>query len=167
MRTGLDFGETSHEQRLADIDQLMGWSHPGRKAQRVIAGTLFLSGSVWAVLLILSLFVLVGIVFNVIFVFGWLIYGGWFYVMIGKPNLARPMSVDSAGVTVAPETAQAELIIRLTKTDEEGFAAAVKKPAALMAYTKRSRPKKVAKFSPKMSRWQALRSKTISVFTTN
>jgi hypothetical protein len=85
MRTGLDFGETSHEQRLADIDQLMGWSHPGRKAQRVIAGTLFLSGSVWAVLLILSLFVLVGIVFNVIFVFGWLIYGGWFYVMIGKP----------------------------------------------------------------------------------
>ena len=34
-------------------------------------------------------------------------------------DLARPMSVDSAGVTVAPETAQAELIIRLTKTDEE------------------------------------------------
>ena len=27
-------------------------------------------------------------------------------------DLARPMSVDSAGVTVAPETAQAELIIR-------------------------------------------------------
>ena len=39
------------------------------------------------------------------------------------------MSVDSAGVTVAPETAQAELIIRLTKTDEEGFAAAAKTAA--------------------------------------
>ena len=45
-------------------------------------------------------------------------------------DLARPMSVDSAGVTVAPETAQAELIIRLTKTDEDRFAAAAKKPAA-------------------------------------
>ena len=45
-------------------------------------------------------------------------------------DLARPMSVDSAGVTVAPETAQAELIIRLTKTDEDRFTAAAKKPAA-------------------------------------
>ena len=44
-------------------------------------------------------------------------------------DLARPMSVDSAGVTVAPETAQAELIIRLTKTDDDRFAAAAKKPA--------------------------------------
>ena len=41
------------------------------------------------------------------------------------------MSVDSAGVTVAlAKTAQAELIIRLSKTDEEGFAAAAKKTAA-------------------------------------
>ena len=45
-------------------------------------------------------------------------------------DLARPMSVDSAGVTVAHETAQAELIIRLTKTDEDRFAAAAQKPAA-------------------------------------
>lgn len=44
-------------------------------------------------------------------------------------DLARPMSVDSAGVTVAPETAQVELIIRLTKTDEDRFAAAARKPA--------------------------------------
>ena len=41
-------------------------------------------------------------------------------------DLARPMSVDSAGVTVALETAQAELIIRLTKTDEDRFADEVK-----------------------------------------
>jgi len=77
-------GEASYEERLALLDQEMGWSHPGRKIQRVIAGALFLLGSVWAVILIGSLFLIVGILPNLILIFGWLIYGGWFYVMIGK-----------------------------------------------------------------------------------
>ena len=50
----------------------------------MIAGFLFTLGTVWAVSLILSLFVVVGLFLNVIFVFGWLIYGGWFFVMMGK-----------------------------------------------------------------------------------
>lgn len=74
----------SEEERGAMMNQVSRWSHPGRIAQRWIAGFLFLLGSIWAVLLILSLFVLVGIAFNVFFVFGWLIYGGWFYIMTGK-----------------------------------------------------------------------------------
>ncbi len=45
-------------------------------------------------------------------------------------DLTRPMQVERAGVTVAPETGQAELIIRLTKTVEDRFAATAKKPAA-------------------------------------
>ena len=44
-------------------------------------------------------------------------------------DLARPMSVESAAVTVAPGTAQAELVIRLTTTDEDRFAATTKKAA--------------------------------------
>jgi len=45
-------------------------------------------------------------------------------------DLARPMLVERAGVTVAPETAQAELIIRLTKTNDDRFAADAKKMVA-------------------------------------
>lgn len=74
----------SEEERRALIDQDLGWRHPGRVAQRWIAGGLFVVGSIWAVSLVLSLFILVGIVANVIFIFGWLIYGGWFHVMLGK-----------------------------------------------------------------------------------
>ena len=45
-------------------------------------------------------------------------------------DLARPMLVERAGVTVAHETAQAELIIRLTKTNDDRFAADAKKMVA-------------------------------------
>ena len=48
-------------------------------------------------------------------------------------DLARPMSVESAGVTFVPETAHAELTIRLIKTDDDSFATAAKKPAAKQA----------------------------------
>jgi len=44
-------------------------------------------------------------------------------------DLTRPMLVETAGVAIAPETSQAELIIRLSKTDADGFAAAAKQPA--------------------------------------
>lgn len=74
----------SEEERRALIDQSLGWKHPGRIAQRWIAGILFALGSCWAVILVISLFLIVGIVPNMIFIFGWLIYGGWFFVMIGK-----------------------------------------------------------------------------------
>jgi len=74
----------SEEERLGLLDREMGWGHPGRVAQRWIAGVLFVTGSVWAVILVLSVFLLVGIAVNVVFMFGWLVYGGWFYVMMGK-----------------------------------------------------------------------------------
>jgi N-acetylmuramoyl-L-alanine amidase len=45
-------------------------------------------------------------------------------------DLARPMLVERAGVTVAPDTAQAELIIRLTETNDDRFAADAKKMVA-------------------------------------
>lgn len=76
--------ELSREEQLGLLDEAMGWSHPGRVAQRVIAGFLFALGTIWVFLLIVSLFVLVGILFNVVFMFGWLIYAGWFHVMTGK-----------------------------------------------------------------------------------
>lgn len=74
----------SEEERGSLVNQVSRWSHPGRIAQRWIAGFLFLLGCICAVYLILSIFVLVGIAINVVFIFGWLIYGGWFYVMTGK-----------------------------------------------------------------------------------
>jgi hypothetical protein len=75
----------SYEERLAELDRETGWRHPGRILQRVIAAALFLLGSVWAVILLLSLFLIIGVIPNVIFIFGWLIYGGWFFVLLGKP----------------------------------------------------------------------------------
>lgn len=77
-------GELSEEEKRGLLDGTMGWKHPGRVTQRVIAGLLFAMGSIWAVLLVISLFLIVGIVINLVFVFGWLIYGGWFYVMTGR-----------------------------------------------------------------------------------
>ena len=50
-------------------------------------------------------------------------------------DLTRPMLVERAGVTVAPDTAQAELIIRLGKTDADRFAATVKSPDAKQTVT--------------------------------
>jgi N-acetylmuramoyl-L-alanine amidase len=50
-------------------------------------------------------------------------------------DLTRPMLVERAGVTVAPDTAQAELIIRLGKTDADRFAATVKSPEAKQTVT--------------------------------
>jgi hypothetical protein len=70
---------------LGLLDEVMGWCHPGRVIQRWIAALLFVIGTIWAVLLICSLFVLVGVLFNVVFMFGWLIYAGWFHVMTAKP----------------------------------------------------------------------------------
>lgn len=74
----------SEEERMALLDREMGWGHPGRKVQRVIAGILFALGSIWAVILFLSIFLLVGIFLSVVFMFGWLMYGGWFFVMRGE-----------------------------------------------------------------------------------
>ena len=53
--------------------------------QRLIEGALFLLGSIWAVILVLSLFLIIGIIPNVILIFGWLIYAGWLLIVLGKP----------------------------------------------------------------------------------
>ncbi|MEN8772479.1 MAG: hypothetical protein ABF382_02905 [Akkermansiaceae bacterium] len=57
--------ELSHEKQLAVIDEVSGWSHLvrviQRVIQRVIAAILFVIGTIWAVLLLISLFVIVGV----------------------------------------------------------------------------------------------------------
>ena len=53
--------ELSHEKQLAVIDEVSGWSHLVRVIQRVIAAILFVIGTIWAVLLLISLFVIVGV----------------------------------------------------------------------------------------------------------